>query len=38
VRTSFVAGVDDAVRFTAGVAVAAVVLALLFSRATDGSE
>ena len=30
VRTSFVAGVDDAVRFTAGVAVAAVVLALLF--------
>ena len=30
VRTSFVAGVDDAVRFTAGFAVVAVVLALLF--------
>jgi hypothetical protein len=30
VRTSFVAGIDDAVRLTTGVAVAAIVLALLF--------
>jgi predicted MFS family arabinose efflux permease len=30
VRTSFVTGIDDAVRLTAGVAVAAVVLAVLF--------
>jgi hypothetical protein len=30
VKTAFVAGMDDAVRITAGVAVVAIVLALLF--------